>query len=284
MMLPPDTDAFPLLVEDAEPAPPSEALLTTINEVLMRRGRPPLARLPEIFTAQARFVTTLPELDCHDALRDEAARAGPTRQLPPPAVARPVADYFAYLALDWPSTATVLEALAASGMTGCVYLREASPAQIAAWRQKGLVVHASPRDLEAEAVAAGVLIHHGGLGTLEIGMATGRPHLLLPRYLEQHLNATAAGRLGVSLRTPLRGQISADHITGALTRLRGDAAFARRAMLQAERIASRRRGAGVDSIVPALERLLAPAHAEMPAGSAPRSFQKRAAMVAAVGA
>jgi UDP:flavonoid glycosyltransferase YjiC (YdhE family) len=253
--VPPESEEFPLLIDGAERAP-SGPLLATLNEVQARRGRAPLTHLPQMFTAQARFITTLPELDRHDELRTEESRSGPLKPLPPRTNARPKVDYFAYVALDWPKTAIILEGLLKSRMKGSIYLREASPKQVAEYREKGLVIHDSPRDMEAELANAAVLVHHCGLGTLEIGLAMGRPQMLFPRHLEQRGNAAAAARLGVSLSTRARPDFSVDDVAGGLAKLRGDAKFAMRAQAQAQRIAQRGYADGIDRILPVLQRLL----------------------------
>ncbi len=253
--VPPESEEFPLLIEGAERTP-SGPLLAVVNEVQARRGREPLTHLPQIFTAQARFITTLPELDRHDELRTEESRSGPLKPLPPRTNARPKVDYFAYVALDWPKTATILEGLIKSRMKGSIYLREASPKQVAEYREKGLVIHESPRDMEAELANAAVLVHHCGLGTLEIGLAMGRPQMLFPRHLEQKSNATAAARLGVSLSTRARPDFTADDVAGGLVKLRRDTQFTMRAQAQARRIAERRYADGTDRILPVLQRLL----------------------------
>lgn len=254
--VPPETDEFPLLIDGATPVTPPEAMLGVINDVQSRRGKPALTRLPEIFTTQARFITTLPELDRYDELRNPESRSGPLKPLPPRTNARPKVDYFAYVALDWPKTATILEGLIESRMKGSIYLREASPKQVAEYREKGLVIHESPRDMEEELANAAILVHHCGLGTLEIGLAMGRPQLLFPRHLEQRTNAAAAARLGVSLSTRTQPDFKTEAVVSGLGRLRRDNKFTQRAQAQAQRIAQRGYDDGIDRILPVLQRLL----------------------------
>lgn len=255
--VPPESEEFPLLIEGATPITPPESLLATINEVQAKRGKAPITNLPQVFTAQARFITTLPELDRYDELRTEEARSGPLKPLPARTNARPKVDYFAYVALDWPKTATILDGLVKSRMTGSIYLREASPKRVAEYRDKGLVIHESPRDMEVELANAAMLVHHCGLGTLEIGLAMGRPQLLFPRHLEQRTNAAAAARLGVSLSTRTKPEFAVDDVVRGLTQLKQDSKFTMRAQAQAQRISQRGyNNDGIDRILPVLQRLL----------------------------
>src|SRR5262249_8381472 len=45
-----------------------------------------------------------------------------------------------------------------------------------------------------------IMVHHGGIGTIEACLALGRPQVLVPRHLEQSLNCATLSVLGNSLR------------------------------------------------------------------------------------
>jgi hypothetical protein len=185
------------------------AILESVNTIQRGRSRPPVNSLADIYSAKKMFVTTLPELDKLNSRRSEEHRCGPLRPLPPPTEAEPSVDYFAYLA-DPSDIDIILEGLAGSGLRGSVFLRDARPERVRAFRERGLTIHTAPRDLPDELSRATLLIHHAGPGAMEVG----RPQLLLPIYPEQGYYAQAALRLGVagavSRRTPLTPKRIAD--------------------------------------------------------------------------
>src|SRR5690606_19468645 len=63
---------------------------------------------------------------------------------------------------------------------------------VAALEQTGIKVHTTPPPLRDALQRASMLIHHGGIGSLEEAAMAGRPQLLLPRHLEQSLNTRRA--------------------------------------------------------------------------------------------
>jgi UDP:flavonoid glycosyltransferase YjiC (YdhE family) len=125
-------------------------------------------------------------------------------------------DYFAYLSLGFRPTGKVLEALVSMPVQGSVYLRDASARQRDEWRDKGLTIYDSPQDMRVMATNSAVIIHHGGLGTVETVFALGRPQMLVPRHLEQAVNAQMASRLRLAVGMQQGGKFEAEHIVQAL--------------------------------------------------------------------
>jgi UDP:flavonoid glycosyltransferase YjiC (YdhE family) len=181
---------LPNFVEEAD-------LLALIRRVQAHRRAPAPPTLPGLFAAEATFITQLDILDPYGTHRSEPA-AGPLLALPPPAEGPPATGYFAYLAASYAGTAIMLEALLESGLEGSVYLREADAGTIARWRARGLVMHGQPVAMAEVAGRAGVVVHHGGVGTAETVLALGRPQLFVPRHVEQVLNGRAVARLEVA--------------------------------------------------------------------------------------
>lgn len=214
--LPPNAlPAFPNL-RDSGPRIPEAKLLSVVREVQRRRGAPEPAALPGILDCIAPFIITLPELDCYAQQRARPA-IGPLSPLAEPleASAHEV-DYFAYLSLGFRPTAKVLEALSKMPLTGSVYLRDASALQRDAWRGRGLTIHDSPQDMREMARRSAVMIHHGGLGTIETVFALGRPQLLVPRHLEQSVNAAMAGRMRLAVGMQAGGRFEPEHFMQAM--------------------------------------------------------------------
>ena len=214
--LPPSSlDAFPHL-RDGGPRIEEARLLEVVREAQRRRGAPSPRALPGILDCAAPFIITLPELDCYANLRARPA-VGPLSPLEEPLESfEREADYFAYLSLGFRPTAVVLDALSKMPIRGSIYLRDASALQRDAWREKGLVIHDSPQNMRDMARQSAVMIHHGGLGTVETVFALGRPQMLIPRHLEQGVNAQMAGQLRLAVGMRTGGRFEPEHIIQAL--------------------------------------------------------------------
>jgi UDP:flavonoid glycosyltransferase YjiC (YdhE family) len=214
--LPPSTlAAFPRLRESG-PRIEESHLLNVVQEAQRRRGAPSPKALPGILDCAAPFIITLPELDCYADLRQRPA-VGPLTPLPEPLAKTDwEVDYFAYLSLGFRPTVKVLEALTKMSARGSIYLRDASALQRDAWRERGLVIHDDPQDMREMTSRCAVMIHHGGLGTIETVFALGRPQMLVPRHLEQGVNAQMAGRLRLAVGMQAGGRFEPDHIVQAL--------------------------------------------------------------------
>lgn len=214
--LPPSTLAtFPNLRESG-PRIAEAALLATVQEAQRRRGASAPEALPGILDCAAPFIITLPELDSYANSRQRPA-VGPLTPLPEPLESTEhEVDYFAYLSLGFRATEKVLDALSKMPVKGSIYLRDASVLQRDSWRARGLTIHDGPQDLRQMAQQSAVMIHHGGLGTIETVFALGRPQLLVPRHLEQGVNAAMAGHLRLAVGMQTGGRFEADHVAQAL--------------------------------------------------------------------
>jgi UDP:flavonoid glycosyltransferase YjiC (YdhE family) len=127
--------------------------------------------------------------------------AGPLHDLPPPL---PVAQdpwkrsVFCYLPGDYVYTPTVLESLAGLGLQVDAYLHP-PPEDVHALRLPAAVqLRSRPAPLPYALGRSALVVHHGGVGTAEQVLALGRPQLVLPKTLEQGLNARALSALGVA--------------------------------------------------------------------------------------
>ena len=207
--------AFPAL-RNSGPRVPESRMMAVIAAAQAARGAPAPATMPAIFRCAGSFVITLPELDRYAEHRGTPA-LGPLAPLPAPVTDEtPAVDYFGYLSLGYRFTERVLEALAGSGRTGSLYLRDGTAKQLDQWRARGLVVHDAPQDMREMARRARVIIHHGGLGTVEAAMALGRPQMLVPRHLEQTVNARMIGDMKLATGVAGGGRFEGKHVLMAL--------------------------------------------------------------------
>jgi UDP:flavonoid glycosyltransferase YjiC (YdhE family) len=160
------------------------------------------------------------------------------------------------LSLGYQHTAKVLDGLIASGRTGSCYLRDGDKGQIQRFRDRGLIIHDQPPPMAEVGAKAGVIVHHGGLGTTETAMALGRPQILVPRHGEQYMNSHSLGRLGVAAQMKGRGEFSSDHVVRALNGVLTTPAIIARAAECARTIARRGPQRALDTIMDTCNELL----------------------------
>lgn len=211
-----------------------DRLLETVQEVQRRRGRSVPDRVPALMHGVRNFVVTIPELDPYQKFR-ENTETSPLRPLPEPAAREPEQDYFAYLSCGYAGTQKVLTALAGANWSGDVYLRDANDEIRREWRDRGLTIHSTPRPIEEAVARARVVIHHGGIGTLEQVLAIGRPQCIVPRHFEQQKNGEYVGSLGAATVMRTSSRFQPEHFAQAFT-----------AALTHERFAKSARGVAAD--------------------------------------
>lgn len=238
---------------DATPAIPEDQILSAVNVVQQRIGKKLSLGLAECLLGNRGFIVTLPEL----CFRRESARenVGPLSQLPAPAEEEPTKEYFAYLSLTAPGVAKVLTALSTSGLSGSIYLRDATSAVRQEWRERGLSMLDAPAHMETAVSRAALLIHHGGLGTCEFGLSVGRPQLIIPRHQEQAMNGACLRRLHVAVATVTGGRFEVQHVNAALAQVRKEQ-YRRAAAERARIIARRGPCGGLATVLQACEKYL----------------------------
>ena len=175
-----------------------EVSLAHACEVQRRRGIHCLpASLPRLIAGDASVVCTFPELDVYGRHRQVPASGPLSHHLTPVSPpAKP--SLFAYLAADFPKTRKLLQAILDSGISAGAYVRDAPDDLKQALRARGLTIHDEPPPPRVAFAAANLIIHHGGIGTIEACLMLGRPQLLLTRHLEQSLNGSLTRSLGVA--------------------------------------------------------------------------------------
>lgn len=206
-VLPPTHGAtFPVLRDGTRMADEA-AMLVNAGLVQVTRRHGPVDSLPALIGGQARVVCTYPESDVYAHLRDTPAQ-GPLTVPGPPLAAPSGGGVFFYLAADFPHSSKLLQALCDSGLPAEGYVRDAPEPLRAALRQNRVRLHDRPPPLADALARARLVVHHGGIGTIESCLAAGRPQLLLPRHFEQTLNAETLTRQGVARRLPVPFSLS----------------------------------------------------------------------------
>ena len=230
-----------------------EVSLAHACEVQRRRGIRCLpTSLPKLVAGDASVVCTFPELDIYAPHRQVPATGPLTSHLAPVSVpAKP--SLFAYLAADFPKTRKLLQAILDSGIPAAAYVRDASDDLKHALRARGLTIHDEPPQPERAFAEATLIIHHGGIGTIEACLMLGRPQLLLTRHLEQSLNGSLTRSLGVA--DTLRSEFTLAHAAAQIREMCSSAEWASRTSEVALSIEKRRRGHSLELIEQSIRRL-----------------------------
>ncbi len=204
---PPHLPQMPLLRPDGAPIAEESQLLANAAVVQRGRGLAVPRSLPAVIGGQAHVVCTYPETDIYAGQRQQPA-SGPIGSSPPRVAPPAGGAIFAYLAADEPRVPELLRMIAGMGFPIEAFLRGAPDQMKQALRASGMSVHDEPPPLAEVAERASLVIHHAGIGTIETCLALGRPQLLLPRHLEQSLNASTAVRLGTALSLSRSSRLS----------------------------------------------------------------------------
>ncbi len=258
-MPPHDLPSFPILRPKFAETIPQKRMLAVIRDVQRQRGRPSPDTLPGLFAAEGRYVCTLPELDPYRAERTEKV-LGPFEPPPPPAPLPRKPGFFAYIASDYREIKKAAQGIADIKLPGEIYIRRAPVRLRKALRKSGHHVHDVPAPLFEVLENASAIIHHGGIGTTEVTLGIGRPHVLLPRHMEQELTARALEELGVGIK--VSGDFSPKSVVDALHKVIEDPGFGQRATEFAETLRSRGPVDNVDRIVRGCLRIISLGRAE----------------------
>ena len=201
--------------------PASSALEETVfkvtHEVLVERCGSSVRTMGELYSTEASFVTTMAEFDPYSSYRHSGSYVGPVEPVPHLPANVNGEGFFAYLSAESPLALALVKALSRSEMKGTVYLRDAHPRLLKQLRQSKLHILHRPGDTDELLATCELLIHHGGVGTSERALATGRPQLLVPRNLEQAYNAAVLHQMGVG-RTFDSEKGSVEEFLSALTK------------------------------------------------------------------
>jgi rhamnosyltransferase subunit B len=230
-----------------------EVSLAHACEVQRRRGIRCLpSSLPSLIAGDASVICTFPELDVYGRDRQVPA-TGPLASHLVPVSPPTKASLFAYLAADFPKTRKLLQAILDSGIPAAAYVRDAPDDLKHALRARGLTIHDEPPPPERAFAEATLIIHHGGIGTIEACLMLGRPQLLLTRHLEQSLNGSLTRSLGVA--DTLRSEFTLAHAATQIREMCCSAEWASRTGEVALSIQQRKRGHSLELIEQSIRRL-----------------------------
>jgi UDP:flavonoid glycosyltransferase YjiC (YdhE family) len=217
-------------------------VLAPANEALALLGRPPLGRLPELFSAARRAVLALPELMHYPQPEPGVPALGPVFVDDVGGPARwPEAEgprVFVYLAPSHETFQPLVRALQAAGAVGLVHAKGVSPA--AATRLGGARVRIEPEPVRmADALCSvDLVVSHASIGTVSAALLAGVPQLVLPRQMEQAMVARRVEQAGIGLQLPL-GDTASD-LPALLQRLLGEPGWRERSAALAARHAGTR--------------------------------------------
>ena len=169
-------------------------ILDTIAQVQKTYGDWTPGRLIELFRGDRVFLTILPELDCFSMHREEES-INPLVFPKSPAQGKPVDDIFCYLTGRSPKILNLIRKLQEFGLKGGAYLRDIDPLKAKSLTTKNFRVYSEGQDVTTIAGYTKFIIHHGGIGLSQFALGLGRPQILLPNHMEQHMNATNLMRL-----------------------------------------------------------------------------------------
>jgi hypothetical protein len=179
---------LPLLRSTGTAMLDESAMQANVTEVQRRRGYAVPEGIPSLLGGYAQVVCTFPEIDIYSEYRVEPAAGPVTGRLKP--LPRPSRRaVFAYLEGGHPSVRDIMRALVRIGVPIEVFIRNASQPQQQAMRAAGIFVYDTPPPLPAVLTRSSIVVHHGGIGTMETCLALGRPQILAPLHLEHTANA-----------------------------------------------------------------------------------------------
>lgn len=238
--IPPAVSPFPAFdVDDTGPdLAGSEARITaTVNAVLEGMGEAPIARLADIYTAEANVFFTVRELD-HYPTRDAGDYWGPTRQDAGIPTAWPGGNgkrVFAYLK-PFDTLPALLKTLQESGSPTLIYLGKGAEVTRRQFQDApNLAFSERPVDLKLAVAKADLVVCHSGHGTISAALLAGKPLLLLPLNMEQRMLSARVIQAGAGLAAPA---LVPEGMRQKFQRLMAEPSFTEAARAFAERYAS----------------------------------------------
>lgn len=203
--LPPATmDAFPSFT--GSPGLPEERTLESLNRALASTGRPSLAQLPEIYSANEVVVGTIAELDPY--------RQFCSREVVSPCIPLPVEEaqgrreeIFVYAGPLVAPEAQLWSGLADTKLPVRLFIPDISSSYREGLRGRGFIVEEEAVPFKLIAARSRLLLSTGSHGLVCAGLLAGIPQVLCPYDLEKALIAADVAQLGVGGVAPLKGII-----------------------------------------------------------------------------
>lgn len=205
-------------------------VLDAVNRALEGLGESSVERLEEIFEVDSVYLTSFPELDPFERKR-----------LPCFTGSYPISEgvrgewpqgsgrVFVYLK-EGPEVGLVVQALSHLRIAGLVFTGHRTLKNVSVGETVKLFE--KPIALDAAAEECDMAITNATHGTTACLLAAGKPMLMFPRYVEQHLTARRVISLGAGLTG---GALSPRAVGESILRLLRDSGYAERAREMADR-------------------------------------------------
>ncbi len=210
--VPPPGPYFPSMQggdDEARCAQYDALLLSPTNQALGLLGRPPLARLTELFAHSQAAIASLPELGHYPCYPEGTEWAGPSYVGDAGVAAHwPAGEgprAFVYLSPAHPGFRPMIEALRSLGVVALVHAKGLSAE--AAQRLAGdgrIRFEPTPVQVDPAVAQADIVISHASLGMASAALLAGKPQLVLPSHTEQGMVARCLQRAGIGLALPMR--------------------------------------------------------------------------------
>ena len=178
-------------------------VLSAVNVALKANKMMPLDQLDDIGRCDARFVKTIPELDCYRDQRTVEIYSG---LLPMAGGGKPAAwssigrkkKVFAYLSTQFPFTHSLIQWLQMH-FVGHVFVTGKNAQQCAALSSDTLCVTSEPYDMNSVMAGCDFVICHAGSGTVSWALLAAKPLVCIPLQGEQQLTAERIEGMGVGV-------------------------------------------------------------------------------------
>ncbi|MES2602424.1 MAG: nucleotide disphospho-sugar-binding domain-containing protein [Pseudomonadota bacterium] len=186
---PGDMKRFPPLHRVHPPRWSEDETLGTVNRVLRSLGRPPLERLPQVFSGDAQVVLTFPLLDPYD-LQRSGPLAGPIFDSPPLEGRKDADNIFVYLSRGVLSKLPfdIVPALLPIASRLIISAPDIASGMSDDLMRRGARISSQHLPLSETLASARLVIHFGGGGLAAHAVAAGVPQLVLATHIEQLLN------------------------------------------------------------------------------------------------
>jgi rhamnosyltransferase subunit B len=230
-------------------------LLDTINNVLSRRGDPPIAYLADALNGDETCVFSVPLVDPYDAYRNAP-------QLPPfnlPTDMHPLAiekrrakGVFFYMPRGQPDITKAVDAVKAAKVDCEAYISDLGREAAETLGGPNFKIHTQPQPFGRVIPEARLIIHHGGLSTAIAAVQAGTPQLIFPWNLEHLVTARRIETLGASVT--VESDWPAKRISDAVKKMVQDKPLAIRATKAVDKV---QLGAPEDALKYVVERCAA---------------------------
>lgn len=195
--LPPDEmPRFPPLHRRSPPRASEERTLEAVNHAASALGLTKLETLPQLFSADARFVQAFDLLDPYHTQRIEILD-GPLveRQASP---RREDSDLiFVYLSVGYAVPEGLVSALRPLAARVRIHAPRLTAPQCAELARSGAQIDCAPVALADILPSCRLIVHRGGSGVASEALLAGVPQLILSGQIEQYLNGEALEHAGV---------------------------------------------------------------------------------------